>query len=146
MKLEKKNLIVKRSHKEVYRTEDGIVKVFDSSYAKSDVLNEALIQARVEESGLNIAKLKAVTEIDEKLALVIEEKKGTTLEELAGTDLNKMDKYMDQFVELQLSIHEKKAPALTKLKDKLTRQINACKDLDATQRYELLTRLESMPW
>ena len=32
-----------------------------------------------------------------------------------------------------------------KLKDKLAKQINQLKALDATQRYELLTRLESMP-
>ena len=31
------------------------------------------------------------------------------------------------------------------MKDKLARQINELKDLDATARYELLTRLESMP-
>ena len=34
---------------------------------------------------------------------------------------------------------------LTKLKDKLAKQINQLKELDATQRYELLVRLESMP-
>ena len=34
---------------------------------------------------------------------------------------------------------------MNKLKDKLARQINSLKDLDATARYELLTRLESMP-
>ena len=35
--------------------------------------------------------------------------------------------------------------ALQQLKDKLSRQINGLKELDATTRYELLTRLESMP-
>lgn len=52
---------------------------------------------------------------------------------------------MEQFVDLQLSIHEKKAPLLNKLKDKLIRQINSLTELDATQRYELLTRLDGMP-
>ena len=52
---------------------------------------------------------------------------------------------MSDFVDLQLKVHEKKAPLLNKLKDKLARQINGLKELDATQRYELLTRLESMP-
>ncbi|MDD3361728.1 MAG: aminoglycoside phosphotransferase family protein [Hespellia sp.] len=145
MKLEKSNLIVKRAHKEVYRTEAGIVKVFDNVYAKSDILNEALNQARVEETGLDVAKLKEMTEVDGKWALVIEEKKGMTLEEMIGPDMKNIDKYMDEFVDQQLTIHSKKAPALPKLKDKLSKQINECKDLDATQRYELLTRLASMP-
>ena len=59
---------------------------------------------------------------------------------------DKMDEYMEQFVDLQLEIHSKAAPLLGKLKDKLNRQINSLKDVvDATTRYELLTRLDSMP-
>ena len=52
---------------------------------------------------------------------------------------------MSDFVDLQMKVQSKKAPMLNKLKDKLAKQINSLKDLDATQRYELLTRLESMP-
>ena len=39
----------------------------------------------------------------------------------------------------------KKAPLLQKLRDKLTYQINGLNTIDASTRYELLTRLESMP-
>ena len=41
MKLENKELIVKRPYKEVYKCEDAIVKVFEESHPKSDVFNEA---------------------------------------------------------------------------------------------------------
>ena len=58
MKLEEKNLIVKRSYKEVYKCEEGIVKVFAKEHPKSDVLNEALNTARVEEAGLDIPSVK----------------------------------------------------------------------------------------
>lgn len=64
MKLEEKNLIVKRSYKEVYKCEEGIVKVFAKEHPKSDVLNEALNTARVEEAGLDIPSVKEVTQID----------------------------------------------------------------------------------
>lgn len=36
------------------------IKVFDSDYSKADVLNEALNQARVEETALNIPRLHEV--------------------------------------------------------------------------------------
>ena len=53
---------------------------------------------------------------------------------------------MEQFVDLQLSMHAKKAPRLTLQKDKLARKISSLGSiLDATVRYELLTRLDSMP-
>ena len=69
-----------------------------------------------------------------------------TMEELMAEHPEKVDEYMEQFVDLQLEIHSKTAPLLGKLKDKLARQINSLKDVvDATTRYELLTRLDSMP-
>ena len=48
------------------------------------------------------------------------------------------------FVDLQISVHNKKAPLLNKLKDKMNRKISAT-ELDATTRYDLHTRLEGMP-
>lgn len=145
MKLEEKNLIVKRSYKEVYKCEEGIVKVFAKEHPKSDVLNEALNTVRVEEAGLDIPRVKEVTQIDGKWALVIEQKDGKTLEEMMNVDPANLENYMNDFVDLQLSITSKKAPLLNKMKDKFARQINGLKVLDATTRYELMTRLESMP-
>lgn len=145
MKLEQGNLIVKRSYKEVYKSDDVIIKVFENTHPKSAVFNEALNTVRIEETGLDISKLKEVTQVDGKWSLVIEYKDGKTLEEMMNADRGNLEKYMSDFVDLQLTVHGKKAPMLNKLKDKLSRQINGLKELDATQRYELLTRLESMP-
>ncbi len=145
MKLEQSNLIVKRAYKEVYKCDEGIVKVFEKKHSKADVFNEALNTARVEEAGLDIPKVKSVTEVDGKWALLIEYKAGKTLGEMMKTDPANMEKYMEDFVDLQLQMHSKRAPRLNKLKDKLASQINSLKELDATARYELLTRLESMP-
>ena len=145
MTLEEGKLIVKRPYKEVYQCGDSIVKVFEKDHPKSAVFNEALNTVRVEETGLANPKLKEVTQIDGKWALVIEYKDGKTLEEMMQVDHANAEKYMSDFVDLQLKIHEKKAPMLNKLKDKMARQIDGLKELDATQRYELRTRLESMP-
>lgn len=143
--LEKENLLVKRPNKEVYRSGDYIVKLHEASHLKSDVFNEALNTARVEETGLPVPKVKEVIEIDGKWALVTEYNEGTTLEELMEKHPEKLEYYMEQFVDLQIEIHSKKSALLYKLKGKLTTQINSLKIIDATTRYELLTRLEGMP-
>ena len=145
MKLEEKNLIVKRAYKSVYKCDDYIVKVFNEGHPKSDVFNEALNTARVEETGLDIPKVKEVTQIDGKWAIAIEYKAGKTLEDMMESDRKNLEKYMEDFVDLQLQVQSKKSPLLKGMKDKLARQINGLKDLDATTRYELMTRLESMP-
>ena len=145
MKLEEKNIIVKRSYKSVYKCDDSIVKVFAETHPKSDIFNEALITARIEETGLDIPKVKGVTQIEGKWAIEIEYKDGKTLEEMMNSDKKNIEKYMEDFVELQLQVHAQTSPLLKGMKDKFSRQINSLKELDATTRYELLTRLESMP-
>ena len=145
MKLEKHNLIVKRSYKEVYKTDEGIVKIFETRHPESAIFNEALNTVRVEETELNIPKLKEVRQIDGKWAIIIEYKAGKTLEELMEAEPENLEKYMSDFVGLQLNVQKKRAPMLNRLRDKLARQIASLTALDATQRYELQMRLESMP-
>ena len=142
MKLDK--VIAVRTSKTVYKDGDRAIKVFDADYKKSDILNEALNQARVEETGLPIPKLLEVGVIDGKWAIVSEFIKGKTLARLMDENPDKIDEYMNLFVDIQLDIQSRKAPLLNKLKDKMNRKISET-DLDATTRYELHTRLEGMP-
>ncbi|MCQ2534251.1 MAG: phosphotransferase [Clostridia bacterium] len=137
-------IIAVRNNKTVYRDGDKVYKVFDSNYSKADVLNEALNQARVEETGLNIAKVLEVTMTDGKWIIVSEYIKGKTLAQLMEENPKKKDEYLNLFVDLQLEMHSKTCPGLNKLKDKMNRKISAT-DLSATVRYNLHTRLESMP-
>lgn len=138
------NVIAERPEKKIYRDGDKVIKLFNEGYSKSDILNEALNQARVEETGINMPKVIEVTMIDGKWAIVSDYIDGTPLSELMDKHPEKLDEYLDMFVDLQMSVHEKKAPLLNKLKDKMNRKISET-DLDATTRYELHTRLESMP-
>jgi RIO-like serine/threonine protein kinase len=142
MKLEK--VIAVRPNKTVYLDGDLAIKVFNNDYSKADVLNEALNQARVEETGLNVPRLHEVTKVDGRWAIVIDYIQGKTLAELMEENPDKYDEYMELFVELQLDIHKHTCPMLGKLKDKMNRKISASA-LDATTRYELHTRLEGMP-
>lgn len=144
--MEEKNrkVLAVRTSKIIYREGDTVLKVFDTNYSKADVLNEALNQARVEETGLNIPRLIDVLVENGKWAIHSEYVEGVTLERMMNENPKKTDEYLELFVNLQLEVHEKRAPLLAKLKDKMDRKI--CEtDLDATIRYELHTALESMP-
>ena len=142
MKLDK--MIAVRTNKTIYRDGDTCVKVFNEEYSKANVLNEALNQARVEEIGLNIPKILGVTMNDGKWAIVSEFIKGKTLAQLMEEEPEKKAEYIELLVDLQMSVHAKTCPLLTKLKDKMNRKITIA-DLDATTRYDLHTRLEGMP-
>ena len=137
-------IIAVRNNKTVYRDGDRCLKVFNEGYSKAAVLNEALNQARIEETGLNIPKVLEVTVIDGKWTIVSDYIKGKTLAQLMQENPEKKDEYLNLFVDIQLEIQSKTCPLLNKLKDKMNRKI--CQtDLSATVRYDLHTRLESMP-
>ncbi len=144
MSIEADKIIAVRPSKTIYRNEDTIIKVFDKDYSKSDVLNEALNQARVEETGLNVPSVLEVMKVDGNWAIVSEYIEGKTLAQLMEECPENMDKYLELFVDLQMEVHSKRAPLLNKLKDKMNRKISES-SFDATTRYELHTRLESMP-
>ncbi len=142
MKLDR--VIAVRNNKTIYRDGDKCVKVFNTDYSKADVLNEALNQARIEETGLNIPKIVEVTMVDGKWAIVSDYIKGKTLQQLMDENEEKKDEYIELLVDLQLEVHSKVSPLLNKLKDKMNRKISVS-ELDATTRYDLHTRLEGMP-
>lgn len=143
--LSKENLIIKRPNKEVYKSGSYIVKLHEKDHPKSDVFNEALCNTRAEETGLPVLDVKEIVKIDDRWALVMEAVEGTSLEELMEKHPEKLEEYMEQFVDLQVEIHSKTSVLVTMQKDKFARQINNLKMIDATTRYELLTRLEGMP-
>lgn len=142
MKLDR--VVAVRNNKTIYRDGDKCIKVFNEDYSKADVLNEALNQARIEETGLNIPKVLEVTKVDGKWAIISEYIKGKTLAQLMTENPEKKIEYLNQFVDIQLEIHTKTCDKLNKIKDKMNAKISQA-DFDATTRYDLHTRLESMP-
>lgn len=142
MKLDK--VIAVRTNKTVYREKDLAVKVFDSDFSKEDVLNEALNQARIEQTGLHIPKIQSVTTVDGKWAIVSEYISGKTLAQLMEENPERFDEYLELFVDLQMQVHSFTLQTLNSLKEKMDKKISQA-DLDATTRYDLHTRLHAMP-
>ena len=141
--MSKEQVILEKSGKKIFREGDKLVKLFDKEYSKADILNEALNQARVEETDLNIPKIQAVSVVDGKWSITMDYIEGITLEQLMNEHPEKLDEYLELFVDIQLNIHSKRVPLLNFLIEKMNRKISAA-DLDATTRYELHTRLNGM--
>ena len=137
-------VIAVRNSKTLYRDGDLCIKVFDESFSKTDILNEALNTARVEETGLNIPKVIEVCKVDGKWAIVTEYIEGKTLASIMEEDPDNIDKYLEMFVDLQIEVQSHTCQNLNKLRDKMNRKIGEA-ELDATTRYDLRTRLEAMP-
>lgn len=140
----KQNILVERSDKKIYRDGDKLIKLFDESYSKSNILNEALNQARALETGLNIPRIHEITVIDGKSAIVMDYIEGETLEQLLKKYPEKRGEYLSLFLQVQKEIHSKKHLLLTKFADKLKMKIMQS-ELSASTRYDLSMRLDAMP-
>ena len=137
--------IAVRQTKTVYKDNNKTIKLFVENYSKANILNEALNQARVEEgTKLNIPKLIEVTKIENRWALVSEHIEGTPLNVLMEKNPEKIDEYLDLFVNIQLEILSKEVPLLNRIKDKFRRKLTEAVNIDNNTRYELLQRLEGM--
>ena len=137
-------LIHESGGKKLYRDGNKLIKSFDESYSKAGILNEALNQARVEETNLNIPKVLGVEVIGGKWSLIWEFIEGDTLEELMQRNPEKRDEYLEFFVDLQIRMSKEKVPLLGHLRDKMHAKISASA-FPATVRYDLHVRLDSLP-
>ena len=93
-------VIARRQDKTVYRDGDAVIKLFSRDYDAASVLNEALNQARIEETGFDIPKIREVTKVDGCWAIVSD-----FLAEIMAEDREHIDEHMERFVDIQLGIH-----------------------------------------
>lgn len=137
-------IIATRADKTVYRDGNEVIKVFKESYPKDEVINEALNQARIETTGINVPAVKGITSFDNKWAIISEYIEGKTLAAVMAEQPEKKDEYLEKFVDLQLDVFSKKCPLLNSQKDKMRSNLLDC-ELKATTRYDLLRKLETLP-
>ena len=139
-------LIATTATKKVYRDGDKAIKVFNADFPKAEVLNEALITARVEETGgIDVPKVLEVGVFEGKWSITFDFIEGKTLQQLMDENPDKLAEYMEQMVDLHLNILSKHCPLLNKLKDKMSRQILEIDELSDITRYDMRTKLDSMP-
>lgn len=137
-------VIAVRNSKTVYRDGDKCIKVFNSEYSKSDVLNEALNQARAETLSVNVPRICEVVQTDGKWAIVSDYIKGKTLARLIEEEPGNKNKYLEFFVELQIKLQSNKTGFFERLKSKTARKISKA-ELDRDIRQALESKLNEIP-
>ena len=144
MNLENARVIAARTSKTIYREDDKVIKVFNEDFSKADILNEALNIARVEETGIPMPHVQGVEMVEGKWAIVTDFIEGKTLARLMEEEPEKKQQYLERLVDIQMEMHTKSAPMLSFLHEKMRRKISQT-GLDATTRYELDARHDSLP-
>lgn len=147
--MELKKFIAEGDIYDVYEDGSRCIRVYKKPEYKEKCLYAALTHARCEttmvNTGIKVPTLHEVSVVDGKWAISHDWIKGKTLEMLMAENPDKMDTYISRMIDIQMEIHAQFMPLLSKLKDKLARQIKSINQIDEIKKYELLTRLDSMP-
>lgn len=140
--------IAKYPHKQIVQDGDAIQKQFDATYPKANVFNEALNQVRVEETDLNLPHVRDVRQSENgEWTIVMDYIPGKTLDQMMQEEPERMQEFIKMLVDLQCEVHEHPAPPLLpSLREKMRTKLASKElDIDPSERYELQTRLDSMP-
>lgn len=129
---------------EVLAIGDEAYKLFDKTCPTPTILREALLQSMAAGAGLNVPKIHGVSKADDRFMIISDYIEGFTVEQLLEENPAKQDYYLELLVSAQLSVNSVYIEGLPLLRDKMTEDINAL-DTDEVKKYELLTRLASMP-
>lgn len=139
-------ILIASGHHKIYREGNVVHKVFTEGFPKSEVLREALYMSLVNETGLKVPSLYSVGVLEDgRWAITYEYIEGKTLKELMDEEPDRMHEYIDGMLDLQLEIMNNRVPYLNSLKGKMKQQIQSLETINDITRYELLTKLNSMP-
>lgn len=146
-------LIVEKKNKSIYVDGDTLIKVYKHDHMpKPKVINEAWAQALVEQTGLNVPKVRRIYPIGDDWAVDSDYIEGVSLEDEIKSDPANTERYIQQLVDLQIKVLDCTAKGLPDMKDKFNKKISALghiedkrKHVEATIRYELHVALDKMP-
>ena len=142
-------VLLQRQNKTIYLSKDekSLIKVFNHNLVKkSEVLQEGVVQARVEElNAINLPHVEEVSTLNDDWCLVSSYVEGETLAEKMNNDPTNLSKYLDAFVKLQLEMNKQEALKLQSVNSLLAERIDMLdQEISASSRYELHVRLNSL--
>lgn len=130
---------------EVFLSGDSAIKLFKPGYDKASVFYEATVTALIEQTGLPIAKVREVREMDGRLALRLEYIAGESLNGRIAEDPGHASDYLKQMVELQLAVFSRTAALPFSRKRTLKERIENNSHIAEADRESLLRRLTALP-
>ncbi|MFQ9514209.1 MAG: phosphotransferase family protein [Eubacterium sp.] len=140
----KLDLINERRNNKIFTDGEYAYKIFKKGYSKNDVFMEAFVTSIIESMGLKVPSLQEVCLMDGQWTFKYPLIKGQSLYDMMQSDPDNIDKYMDQLISIQTSIHTRKCPTIPVQKQKLTDYINIS-NLDKSLKIDLLDMLNSSP-
>ena len=137
------NIIYESKRKIVYRDGDKAIKTYNDTYALSQILNEALNQAKVSEEGISVPKVYEVTKYNGRNGIVMDYIEGDNLETIVSNNANDDGKYIDLFANTYHNLIQNKNLNLNNSYGRIKNKIFAS-ELPTNIKYGLFYKLREM--
>ena len=137
------NVIYESKRKIVYRDGDKAIKTYNETYAISQVLNEALNQAKVSEEGISAPKVYEVKRYNGRYGIVMDYIEGDNLEDIVSKNANDAEKYIDIFAKTYHGLIQNKNLNLNNSYGRIRNKIFAS-ELPTNIKYGLFYKLREM--
>ena len=136
-------VIYESKRKIVYRDGDKAIKTYNETYALSQVLNEALNQAKVSEEGISVPKVYEVKKYNGRYGIVMDYIDGENLETIVSKNSNDAEKYINLFANNYHELVQNKNLNLNNSYGRIKNKIFAS-ELPANIKYGLFYKLREM--
>jgi tRNA A-37 threonylcarbamoyl transferase component Bud32 len=137
------SIIYESKRKIIYRDGDKAIKTYNDSYAVSQVLNEALNQAKVSEEGICVPKVYEVRKYNGRIGIVMDYIEGENLETIVSKNVNDAEKYIDLFANTYHGLVQNKNLKLNNSYGRIKNKIFAS-ELPTNIKYGLFYKLREM--
>lgn len=136
-------VIYESKRKIVYRDGDKAIKTYNETYALSQVLNEALNQAKVSEEGISVPKVYEVKRYNGRYGIVMDYIDGDNLETIVSKNVDGAEKYIDIFANTYHNLVQNNNLNLNNSYGRIKNKIFAS-ELPANIKYGLFYKLREM--
>lgn len=140
------NIYMYSRESEISIPTENAMRVFSDKLSKSQMFRNLYIYAQLEESGINIPKIKKVFPVDDERWGILEDNiKGKDLLSEMNENTDSCDEYIEMLIELQTSVYGINVKDILPHKKMLEVRICSLKIISEEKRSELLRSLYELP-
>ncbi len=130
---------------DIYLNDAGYaVKVYKEGFPADEARKEADKQRYIHSLGIPVPEILALTSFNGRQGLIMEYIEGDTLGDLAMNKRILLHDYLATSIEIQMLIHEKEAPGLEPMRDKLARQLHDVSSMSSEVKVSLLKQVNQV--
>jgi tRNA A-37 threonylcarbamoyl transferase component Bud32 len=136
--------IASGSQADVYKKDNMAVKLFKRNVSKGYIEYEMNLQKMAFDLGLPVPKIYDFVEIDGKCGILMEYVNGIPFGKIIQNDINQLNKYLIESIEIQINLNKITAKYFPSMKDKLFGEINCVEIIPDDKKQKIMKLLNNM--